>query len=186
MEILTFELFLEKKYNKKYLTKDSKAMKKEIDKHSKKKDDDASAYGKWEADYKKGDTSSKGKRHETKESPATKAYKKKYGKKNESVSKSDVVETINEDAKSDKALKNKAEDSGISYSILKQVYNRGMAAWKTGHRPGANQNQWAMGRVNSFITGSGGARTADDDLWKKAKKSKERTKNAKKNKKKKS
>jgi hypothetical protein len=30
--------------------------------------------------------------------------------------------------------------------------------------------QWAMGRVNSFITGSGKAREADDDLWKKAKK----------------
>jgi hypothetical protein len=69
----------------------------------------------------------------------------------------------------EEALKKKAEKSGISYSILKQVYNRGMAAWKTGHRPGVAQQQWAMGRVNSFITGSGGARKADDDLWKKAK-----------------
>ena len=66
-------------------------------------------------------------------------------------------------------LKNKAEKSGISYSILKQVYNRGMAAWKTGHRPGASQQQWAYARVNSFITG-GGARKADNDLWAKVKK----------------
>jgi len=66
-------------------------------------------------------------------------------------------------------LKNKAEKSGISYSILKQVYNRGMAAWKTGHRPGASQQQWAYARVNSFITG-GGARKADNDLWSKVKK----------------
>jgi hypothetical protein len=66
-------------------------------------------------------------------------------------------------------LKNKAEKSGISYSILKQVYDRGMAAWKTGHRPGASQQQWAYARVNSFITG-GGARKADNDLWSKAKK----------------
>jgi hypothetical protein len=73
-------------------------------------------------------------------------------------------------SKADKALKNKAEKSGISLAILKSVYSRGMKAWNTGHRPGAAQHQWAMGRVNSFITGSGGARKADADLWKKVKK----------------
>ena len=68
---------------------------------------------------------------------------------------------------SEKALKKKSEKTGISLSILKQVYNRGLAAWKTGHRPGTTQHQWAMARVNSFITGVGRAREADDDLWKK-------------------
>lgn len=34
-----------------------------------------------------------------------------------------------------KAVKNKAAKSGISYAILKKVYDRGMAAWKGGHRP---------------------------------------------------
>ncbi|MEK9695001.1 MAG: DUF5824 family protein [Candidatus Poseidoniales archaeon] len=66
------------------------------------------------------------------------------------------------------ALKKKSEKSGIPVGILRQVYNRGMAAWKTGHRPGATQQQWAYARVNSFITG-GGARKADNDLWQKAK-----------------
>ena len=33
-------------------------------------------------------------------------------------------------------LKKKAAKSGISYGTLKKVYNRGMAAWRTGHRPG--------------------------------------------------
>ena len=62
-------------------------------------------------------------------------------------------------------LKNKAEKSGISYSILKQVYNRGLAAYKTGHRPGTTAPQWAMARVNSFITkGSGTWGKADKDL----------------------
>ena len=62
-------------------------------------------------------------------------------------------------------LKNKAEKSGISYSILKQVYNRGLAAYKTGHRPGTSAPQWAMARVNSFITkGSGTWGKADKDL----------------------
>ena len=67
-------------------------------------------------------------------------------------------------------LVKKAEKSGISYGILKQVYNRGMAAWKTGHRPGTSPQQWAFARVNSFITGGKTRRTADKDLWAKAKK----------------
>jgi hypothetical protein len=64
------------------------------------------------------------------------------------------------------ALKKKSEKSGISLGILKKVYNRGMAAWKTGHRPGANQQQWAYARVNSFITGGKTRTTGDADLWK--------------------
>jgi len=71
-------------------------------------------------------------------------------------------ESMNE---SNEGLKNKAEKSGISYSILKQVYNRGLAAYKTGHRPGTSAPQWAMARVNSFITkGSGTWGKADKDL----------------------
>ena len=68
-----------------------------------------------------------------------------------------------------KALKNKSEKSGIPLSILKKVYNRGMAAWVTGHRPGATQQQWAMARVNSFITKGKTYRTADADLAKELK-----------------
>ena len=65
-------------------------------------------------------------------------------------------------------LKKKSEKSGITYGILKKVYDRGMAAWRTGHRPGTTPQQWAFARVNSFITG-GGARKSDADLWKKHK-----------------
>ena len=68
------------------------------------------------------------------------------------------------------AVKNKAEKSGMPYSILKQVYDRGMAAWKGGHRPGATQVQWALARVNSFVTKSSGTwGGADSDLAKKVK-----------------
>ena len=49
-----------------------------------------------------------------------------------------------------KGLKKKAEKSGMPYSILKQVYNRGMAAWKGGHRPGTTPQQWAFARVQFF------------------------------------
>jgi len=112
----------------------------------------------------------RGKPHKTKKSAATIAYEKKFGKKNENIDMKN--ELITEDI--DKALANKAKASGISKSILKRVYSKGAAAWKSGHRPGVSQQQWAMGRVNSFITGSGGARKADADLWAKAKKSKKR------------
>ena len=69
-----------------------------------------------------------------------------------------------------KGLKNKAEKSGMPYSILKKVYDRGMDAWRGGHRPGASQQQWAFARVNSFITKSSGTwGGADKDLAAKVK-----------------
>jgi len=70
-------------------------------------------------------------------------------------------------------LKKKSAKSGISYGTLKKVYNRGMAAWKTGHRPGTTPQQWAMARVNSYIgKGKGTYYGADSDLSGKGKKSK--------------
>ena len=69
-----------------------------------------------------------------------------------------------------KGLKNKAEKSGMPYSILKKVYDRGMAAWRGGHRPGTSQQQWAFARVNSFVTKSSGTwGGADKDLAKQVK-----------------
>ena len=62
-------------------------------------------------------------------------------------------------------LVNKAKKSGMPYGILKKVYDRGMAAWRTGHRPGTTPQQWAMARVNSFTTKSSGTwGKADKDL----------------------
>ena len=86
---------------------------------------------------------------------ATKMVKKKLGIKED---RRLYVETI-------AGLKKKAEKSGMPYSILKKVYDRGMAAWKGGHRPGATQQQWAFARVNSFVTKSSGTwGGADKDL----------------------
>ena len=71
-------------------------------------------------------------------------------------------------------LKKKAEKSGIAYSILKAVYDRGMAAWQGGHRPGTTPQQWAFARVNSFITkGKGTWGKADKDLASKVNKNEE-------------
>ena len=64
-----------------------------------------------------------------------------------------------------KGLAAKAKSSGISLSTLRKVYNRGMAAWRTGHRPGTTPQQWAMARVNSYINkGKGTYHGADKDL----------------------
>ena len=71
------------------------------------------------------------------------------------------------------AVQNKAKKTGMPYSVLKKVYNRGMAAWKGGHRPGTTPQQWAMARVNSFVTKSSGTwGGADKDLAKQVRGSK--------------
>ena len=83
---------------------------------------------------------------------------------------SDYIDTQVEDVQLDEkiaGLVNKAKKSGMPYSILKKVYDRGLAAYKTGHRPGTTAPQWAMARVNSFVTKSSGTwGKADKDLAK--------------------
>lgn len=61
----------------KYLTKNKEAMKREIKRVKKLKDDDPSAYGKWEADYSDKEKKNK---YKTKKSKATIAYQKRFGK----------------------------------------------------------------------------------------------------------
>jgi len=104
-------------------------------------------------------------------------YQNRYGDNYEQVLESVVAKMIEKVEQLDEkieGLQKKAEKSGIPYGILKKVYDRGMAAWKTGHRPGATQQQWAFARVNSFITkGSGTWGKADKDLADKVKGKKE-------------
>lgn len=77
------------------------------------------------------------------------------------------VETLFENP--EEGLRNKADQTGISYGILKKVYDRGVAAWRTGHRPGTTPSQWGFARVNSFATGGKTRHTTDADLWAKHK-----------------
>ena len=135
-----------KKYVAGLSDKDKKAHDRHLEKGSKKSDSDKSAYKQSPAD----------KNAKTKPSVHTKKYKQMFGEGD--VELNEVI----------KGLKKKAEKSGMPYSILKQVYNRGMAAWKGGHRPGTTPQQWAFARVNSFITKSSGTwGKADKDLAKK-------------------
>lgn len=77
-------------------------------------------------------------------------------------------EDLEEDA--DVSLRKKADKTGIPFGILKQVYKRGVAAWRTGHRPGTTPEQWGHARVNSFATkGKGTWGGADKDLAAKVK-----------------
>ena len=52
----------------------------------------------------------------------------------------------------------------VPTKTLRTVYDRGMAAWRTGHRPGASQHAWGMARVHSFVMKGKTYRTADKDL----------------------
>lgn len=63
-----------------------------------------------------------------------------------------------------KSLPEIANATGIPLSTLKTVYNRGMAAWRTGHRPGATPHAWGMARVHSYAVHGKTWRTADSDL----------------------
>ena len=79
----------------------------------------------------------------------------------------EIAEKLLELDENDKALKNKAEKSGMPLGVLKKVFKRGVAAWKGGHRPGTNPQQWGLARVNSFVTKSSGTwGKADADLAK--------------------
>ena len=169
------------KLPKKYLTKNPNVMKREIRKHGKKKDSDSSAYGPWDADYKSR-KAGKGKPVETKPSKYTEKYKKMFGETRRVLDfDSFISEGLYENEKSksgpvDKALKKKSEKSGMPLGILRQVWNRGYAAWKTGHVPGTTPQQWAMARANSFIVGGKTTKMSDKTLYKRAKESKSRKK----------
>ena len=77
-----------------------------------------------------------------------------------------------------------AKKTGIKKSILQQVYNRGVGAWK--NNPGSvrlksgkkgpgprsakmGKEQWAMARIYSFVMGGTTQKTTDADLWAKRK-----------------
>jgi hypothetical protein len=69
-----------------------------------------------------------------------------------------------------KSLEEKSEVTGVPLKYIKTVYNRGMAAWKTGHRPGISQQAWSYPRANSFLLCGKTFYTADADIVRMAKK----------------
>ena len=185
------------KLPKKYLSKNPRVMKREIKKHKDKADDDSSAYGPWDADYKSR-KAGKGKPVKTKPSKYTKKYKEMFGESEEvdldlvmtyeeyrqvvdlfeeiileeEIPTEEVMESskMSKDSPVYKALKKKSDKSRFPLGILKKVWDRGYAAWKTGHVPGTTPQQWAMARVNSFLVGGRTTEVGDKALYQQAKK----------------
>jgi hypothetical protein len=69
------------------------------------------------------------------------------------------------------SLEEKSKATGVPLEYIKKSYNRGMAAWRTGHRPGATEQQWGYARVHSFLLKGKTYYTTDSDLVREAKKS---------------
>lgn len=67
------------------------------------------------------------------------------------------------------SLEEKAKASGVPLWAIKESYNRGMAAWRTGHRPGATEQQWGYARVHSFLLCGKTYATTDSDIAQRAK-----------------
>ena len=65
-----------------------------------------------------------------------------------------------------KSLPEIAKATKIPLRTVKTVFNRGLAAWRTGHRPGASPQAWGYARVHSFATKGKTYYTADKDLRK--------------------
>lgn len=65
-----------------------------------------------------------------------------------------------------KSLPEISKATGVPLKTLQTVYNRGLAAWRTGHRPGASPQAWGYARVHSFIMKGKTYYTADKDLRK--------------------
>jgi hypothetical protein len=81
----------------------------------------------------------------TRRSTYTQKFRKKYGQN---------VKSLPEIAKA----------TGVPLKTLQTVYNRGLAAWRTGHRPGASPQAWGYARVHSFVMKGKTYYTADKDL----------------------
>lgn len=131
----------------------------QIKKQAKMDDDDPKAYKEMPGD---AEAREKGK---VKTSKYTKKFHELYGEETNEAVEGDDSPIDNPDI--EKALQKKADVSGVPIKYLRIIMRRGMAAWKSGHRPGAGQEQWGYARVNSFLTkGDGTWGDADKDVAK--------------------
>ena len=67
------------------------------------------------------------------------------------------------------SLQSKADATGVPLRYITECYNRGLGAWRTGHRPGATEQQWGYARVHSFLLCGKTHYGPDADIVKKAK-----------------
>ena len=67
------------------------------------------------------------------------------------------------------SMTQKSKVSGVPLRYLNESYRRGMAAWRTGHRPGATEQQWGYARVHSLLVCGKTYYTTDSDIVRRAK-----------------
>lgn len=67
-----------------------------------------------------------------------------------------------------RSLEDRAKATGVPLRFIKESYNRGMAAWRTGHRPGATEQQWGYARVSSMLVCGKTYETTDSDIVRRA------------------
>lgn len=91
----------------------------------------------------------------TKKSSYTERFHRKYGKLGGDLRK--IAKASHIDVAPGASL-------SVYTSALREVFDRGLAAWSTGHRPGASQTAWGYARVYSFILGGKTRNTADADI----------------------
>lgn len=160
--VQTFEEFIRESYFSDIAKSTASKKKSQMKRQAEMDDNDPAAYKEMP-----GDT--KGKKY-SKPSKHTKKYHELFGDKTneaDDTEKQSTDRTPIDDEAIEKGLKNKSDETGVPIGILRAVMRRGMAAWKTGHRPGAGQQQWGYARVNSFLTkGEGTWGKADKDLAK--------------------
>ena len=68
-----------------------------------------------------------------------------------------------------KYLRETAKKYGFSSTTLAAVYRKGQGAYLSSGSRNVSMEAWARGRVRSFVTGKGGARKADANLYKRDK-----------------
>ena len=93
-----------------------------------------------------------------------KAYVPFKSDKGQKTRKSSYTERFHKKYPGVTSLPDIAKATGVPKATLQKVYDRGMAAWRTGHRPGASQQAWGMARVYSFVLHGKTYHTADKDL----------------------
>jgi hypothetical protein len=173
--LLTYEQFLNEKkdvqvdvtsaqqaYYKDLPKSTAQKKKSQISKQAELPDDDPSAYKELP-----GDTKAR-REGDVKTSKHVKKYKQMFEDEKSTKDQLKKGPIDNEDI--EKALKKKADETGVSIDILRVVMRRGMAAWKAGHRPGATQEQWGYARIASFVTKGPTYKTTDSDMAEEAKK----------------
>ena len=141
MRLRTRKLYLPKKYFRGLSERKKTQRKKEMGKYGSMSWKDPKAYVGFKTD----------KGIKTKKSNYTVSWKKRFPDAN--------------------SLKEKSTATNVPLKYIRQSYNRGMAAWRTGHRPGATPQQWGYARVHSFLLCGKTHYTTDSDLVADAKKS---------------